>query len=414
MIDNRTLNQGYLLPNEANKMKSEDLARLIASLEMLDLDVAAVIAALAGKASSSHTHEMAEILGLVSALAGKAAAIHSHNIGSLGGVSLGDAAANQLLGFNGSLWVPMSIGTVHLTNKLITNAKLRDSDPLTVIGRASASLGSPSDISATANDRLLARVGDALAFVQMTIGMVPDGLLTFAKLASSALANQAEAEAGASTVKLMTPLQTAQAIVAQGGGGLRVSTFKAGATFTKDAKAKFVLVQGVGGGGGGGSSGGSTNSTGGWGGVYSEALFAEANVGATVAVTIGGGGGAGSDGGQSSFGSLVTMPGGKGGVSSGGANPTRPAAPGAGSISGTAVYGFSSVEGSEQAGVTHSSSNVGTTPGMGSRYGIGGVANPGNSNGLAGSGFGAGGGGAQGSRTGASGTAGIVIVTEIF
>jgi len=176
MEDNRTANRDYLLPSPQNKMRSEDVPRLIAALAAIDADVAALIAAVLGKAAAVHTHEMSEILGLISALAGKAPLIHSHNIGSLGGTNLADAAANQFMGFNGSLWIPTSIATIHLANKIITNAKLRDSDPFTVIGRASASLGPPADISATVNDRLLARVGDVLAFTQLTLGMFSEAL----------------------------------------------------------------------------------------------------------------------------------------------------------------------------------------------------------------------------------------------
>ncbi|WP_336801721.1 hypothetical protein [Kaistia sp. MMO-174] len=185
MIDNRTANREYLLPDAANKMRSEDLPRLIASLLAIDADVAALFAGLTGKASSVHTHEMADIVGLVLALAGKAALIHTHSIGSLTGLDFTGATAGQFVRYNGTIWVPAAIASADLPNKGVTNAKLRDSDPLTVIGRASASLGTPGDISATANDRMLARVADALAFVQMTLGMIPDGLITFAKLATA-------------------------------------------------------------------------------------------------------------------------------------------------------------------------------------------------------------------------------------
>lgn len=430
MIDNRTPNRDYLLPSPLNKMKSEDVPRFIETIGKIDLDVAAVIAALAGKAASSHTHEMAEILGLVSALASKAAAIHSHNIGSLGGVSLGDAAANQLLGFNGTLWIPTSIGTVHLTNKLITNAKLRDSDPLTVIGRASASLGSPADISATANDRLLARVGDVLAFVQMTIGMVPDGLLTFAKLATAALANQAEAEAGVASNKLMTAERTAQAIAALGGAGsLKVTRFAAGATYTKDAKAKFVraLVQAGGGGGGGINNTSNALGAGGMAGVFAEALFAAADVGSTVSVTVGAGGngsgagaGNGSTGGVSSFGSLVSCPGGAGGQASGSSSASYGAIPAPPTIGAAAIFSRMNM-GNALGGTV---STVGVTlngAGLDSEMGVGGSAVGGNNSGDPyQSGYGAGGGGPRNgpsgatNRPGGAGGPGIVIIVEHF
>lgn len=45
-------------------------------------------------------------------------------------------------------------------------------------------------------------------------GIIADNLLTFAKFAASAVADQAEAEAGTSNTEFMTPLRTAQAIAA--------------------------------------------------------------------------------------------------------------------------------------------------------------------------------------------------------
>ncbi|WP_336802528.1 hypothetical protein, partial [Kaistia sp. MMO-174] len=104
-----------------------------------------------------------------------------------------------------TLWIPAFIVAADLADKIISNAKLRDSVALSLIGRAASSTGSPADIVAAANDTFLRRVGDALGFGQLTIGMVPDSLLTFVKLASAAIASQAEAEAGSATNKLMTP-----------------------------------------------------------------------------------------------------------------------------------------------------------------------------------------------------------------
>jgi hypothetical protein len=190
--DNRTANRDYRLPNVANKMRSEEVPRLITTLEMIDADMAAVVADILGKADADHAHEMSEITGLVSALSGKAGSSHSHGIGTLTGVNLADAASGQLMGFNGTIWVPVTLTADHLANKIIANAKLRDSAAVSVMGRSANSSGTPGDIAAAANDRLFARVSDALSFVQLTIGMVPDSLLTFAKLASAALATAAE------------------------------------------------------------------------------------------------------------------------------------------------------------------------------------------------------------------------------
>lgn len=61
-----------------------------------------------------------------------------------------------------------------------------------VIGRSANSSGDAADIAASTNDRILARVSNALSWVQLTIGMIPDSLITFAKLASGAVASFGE------------------------------------------------------------------------------------------------------------------------------------------------------------------------------------------------------------------------------
>jgi hypothetical protein len=61
-------------------------------------------------------------------------------------------------------------------------------------GRAGSGTGNMAAITAGANDRLLARVSDAIAFVQLTLGMVPDGLLTSAKLAAGVVRERLTAD----------------------------------------------------------------------------------------------------------------------------------------------------------------------------------------------------------------------------
>jgi hypothetical protein len=84
--------------------------------------------------------------------------------------------------------VMADVPTTGIENNAVTNPKLRDSSALSVIGRAANSVGDPADIVASANDRLLARVSNALQWVQLTIGMIPDLLITEAKLAAAVAA----------------------------------------------------------------------------------------------------------------------------------------------------------------------------------------------------------------------------------
>ena len=424
MIDLRTANRDYLLPNAANLMKSEDLPRIITSLQMIDEDIAQILVAMVGFAARDHTHEMADIVGLVAALAGKAASTHTHGIGTLSGVDLSSAANGQFMKFNGSIWIPATLATADLANKIITNAKLRDSDALTVIGRAAASIGSPADISATANDRLLARVGDVLAFVQMTIGMVPDNLLTFVKLASAAIASQAEAEAGSATNKLMTAERTAQAIAALASSqAVKITEFTAGGTYTKDPKARYVRaqVQGAGGGSGGARSNSSSyfgTSGAGAGGFYAEAWFLAANGGSTETITVGAGGTAGAggssptaggDGGASSFGSKIVAPGGGGGASAlattGVASGAKGGAADVASFSGT----FFSRHFKRPDGSSNTADDT--------YFGIAGASASGTGSGSSGVGYGASAGRSYAQNNnfaGAAGNAGVVVITEYF
>lgn len=93
-----------------------------------------------------------------------------------------------------------STGADELRDNSVTNVKLRDSVAVSVIGRASATDGDPADIVATSNDTILRRTGDALGFGSVTLAMVPDNLLTYAKLqdvsATDMLLGRSTADAG--------------------------------------------------------------------------------------------------------------------------------------------------------------------------------------------------------------------------
>lgn len=91
----------------------------------------------------------------------------------------------------------LTIGMV--ANSLLTYAKLQDSAGVSVLGRSANSSGVLADITAAANDRLLARTGDALSFVQLTAGMVPNSLITLAMMANLSEATIIGRAAGAGT-----------------------------------------------------------------------------------------------------------------------------------------------------------------------------------------------------------------------
>ncbi len=72
--------------------------------------------------------------------------------------------------------------TWDVKDNAVSDAKLRDSAAVSVIGRSANSSGDPADIAAGANDTVLRRVSNALGFGQLTVGMLPNDLVTYAKL----------------------------------------------------------------------------------------------------------------------------------------------------------------------------------------------------------------------------------------
>lgn len=80
---------------------------------------------------------------------------------------------------------------------------LVDSAAVSLLGRSANSSGARADIAAGADDTLLRRVSSALGFGQLTAGMVPAGLLTYAMLASGAIASNSEFQLGTAS-RLLT------------------------------------------------------------------------------------------------------------------------------------------------------------------------------------------------------------------
>lgn len=124
-----------------------------------------------------------------------------------GRIALFDGATGELIkqhtGAPGALAVKNTVATADLDASAITYAKMQDGSAVSVVGRSANSTGVLAAIVAAANDRMLARVGDALDWVQLTIGMIPEALITFAKLASAAVATATELKS-ATASKLVT------------------------------------------------------------------------------------------------------------------------------------------------------------------------------------------------------------------
>jgi hypothetical protein len=85
-----------------------------------------------------------------------------------------------------------------------TGLEFKTASSTSVLGNATGSAAAHGDIQATTNDRIFARVGDVLDWVQITIGMIPDALITFAKMATAAVATAAEFRAATASKLLST------------------------------------------------------------------------------------------------------------------------------------------------------------------------------------------------------------------
>lgn len=131
--------------------------------------------------------------------------------------------------------------------------------------------------------------------------------------------SNAQAIAGTDDATAMTPLRTADAIAALGGGAISQQSFTASNTWTKPAKGTIALIECFGAGGSGGRQS-SGAGCGGGGGGYNSRWVLLSSLGATETVTIGSGGAArsgtnqnGAAGGNTTFGSWLTGFGGGGG-----------------------------------------------------------------------------------------------------
>jgi hypothetical protein len=77
-----------------------------------------------------------------------------------------------------------SVTTITIADKAVTNAKLRDSGPASVVGRLDSSPGEPSDISAAADNTFLVRRSGTLAFGTVGDGDIPASIARDSEVAA--------------------------------------------------------------------------------------------------------------------------------------------------------------------------------------------------------------------------------------
>ncbi len=317
----------------------------------------------------------------------------------------------------------------------------------TVLANATGSSASPTAFSMPS----CSATGNALNWTSGTGFTCQTSLATLASPALTGTPTAPTATAGTNTTQIATtafvansfaplasPTFTGTATVANlaatgtitgvNGRLLNIQTFTSSGSYTPTSGANRALVCGVGGGGAGGgapATGAAQASIGGGGsaGAFGCIYVASGLASQTVAIGAAGTGVSGANGGsggQTSFGALMTLPGGPGG---GTAGPTagpavafstaQSSAPG-----GTGSYVYSSKGAYANLGVIATATSFASGTGANSSYGAGGPNQAGSTSAGAGaSGYGAGGGGAgalasQSAQTGGAGTAGIVVVYE--
>lgn len=92
-----------------------------------------------------------------------------------------DAAGQRSAMGLAALAILASVGTSQVDDDAITNAKLRNSGGLSVIGRTTNSSGDPADITAANDGEVLRRSGTSLAFGTVATSGIANDAVTFAK-----------------------------------------------------------------------------------------------------------------------------------------------------------------------------------------------------------------------------------------
>jgi hypothetical protein len=212
---------------------------------------------------------------------------------------------------------------------------------------------------------------------------------------------------------------------------LNVQVFTSSGTYTPTNGATKILVKAVGGGGGGGGAAVTTGSQtaagqGGGAGAYAEVYIPSGITAQTVTIGAGGSAGVagttnGSAGGTTSFGALISCPGGTGAQSAGATTPPQvygtPSSSSPPTVTGNAIGLILASGPGGFSGITMAVSDLVSGAGAGSPFGAGGSAATTNNPGNVGKGYGSGGSGASATGTGGPfnggvGNGGCIVVYE--
>lgn len=292
-----------------------------------------------------------------------------------------------------------TVATAGIANDAIDDTKLRNAAALSVIGRSANSSGDPADISTSnGSDAVLRESGGTLGFGTVATGGIANDAVTDAKLRNSAalsvigrsanssgdpadIATSADGDVlrrsgttlgfGTISASSVTNLADIQSFTTSG-------TFSGGSGWQRPswATSKSItesIAIGAGGGGGGGGSastaGAHQGGGGGGGGAWSRRVQKTLDLNSQETALVGakgtvGGGGAGG-------GSNNGSPGGVGGTSSFGTTPYHQSCGGGGGSGGSAASnsqaggGGGGVGGAGQTGTTSTSTGIGGDPQLG-------------------------------------------------
>jgi hypothetical protein len=152
-------------------------------------------------------------------------------------------------GDKGDITVSSSGATWTIDNDVVSDAKLRNSAALSVIGRSANSTGDPADIAAANDGEVLRRSGTTLGFGTIATAGITDAAVTLAKmanLAQSTIIGRAEG-GGTGVPQALTPTQVVAIVDGESPTWTGAHTFNGTALTANVTTADILLGAAVGG-----------------------------------------------------------------------------------------------------------------------------------------------------------------------
>lgn len=151
-VDEMTPRFGLPVPSFETNTQDYDVPRIATALYLLDTALYDLLTALAGKAPTSHSHELAQVVGLVEALANKMAASWRPTLDELVDVDVSAGANGQFLKKVGSLWIAAGLQLGDVTGWQDTVIALINSAISNIVGGSPAALDTLNELAAALGD----------------------------------------------------------------------------------------------------------------------------------------------------------------------------------------------------------------------------------------------------------------------